>query len=211
MRTPPGHAAAGSCRRAGPCAREGSRPVPPAAATHTNTVPKPPTSIPVSMPGGDGSRPLASSARVVPVEVPVAHHNAQPVRPLPLPRPHGEAADDALASLLIAVEEIDGERLPRADGFEDGGALGVVRLPDGALPEADVAGRNVQVAGLRPELRGIRAVERQTGVLRLRDSAPAEDHGDAGSHVAQRGGQVDDPVELLDVGPAAVDRRPVVV
>ena len=92
-----------------------------------------------SLPPGDAHRGLA---RVRAVHVPVAGHLAEPA--VLAARQDVEAADRALAAVLIAVEDVDRERSAVGQGPDEAVALGVVVIADGALPETGLGRRNVR-------------------------------------------------------------------
>src|SRR5205807_9862263 len=94
-----------------------------------------------------------------------------------------EAADGALPALEVAVEQIDADAVLAVERAGQVLAGRVVRFADRRVPVPDVAGRHVDVTGLRPE-----TVERRrlvAGVLPARPHEPAVEDGDAGPHVAQ--------------------------
>src|SRR5215471_12541591 len=93
-------------------------------------------------------------AGIVPVDVPVPHDRdrADVARSVGWPG-HVEPADGALATFVIAVEEVDEDRATLAQGADDLVAV-VVGVTKGSLPEADVARRDVEVARLGTELVG---------------------------------------------------------
>ena len=62
-----------------------------------------------------------------------------------------EARDHALAALVIAVEEVDA-KVALLDRPERRLAVGVVVVTPGALPEAELPGRDVEVAGQPAEI-----------------------------------------------------------
>src|SRR5260370_21289256 len=95
------------------------------------------------------------SARIRAVEIPVPDNRAQPGR---LRRGRSiaqEAADGPLASLVIAVQHIDHQEA-RIDAPQHLCSMRMVGLADRRLPEARVAGGNVQVTRLRTEVTGVR-------------------------------------------------------
>ena len=69
-----------------------------------------------------------------------------------LARPEAEAADDALTAFVVAVEDVDGESLASFDRLSRREELRVVRIAEDALPEADVARGDIEVAGQTPEV-----------------------------------------------------------
>src|SRR6201987_4351305 len=84
------------------------------------------------------------------------------------------------------------------------------RVAEGALPEADVVGRDVEVAAEHREL-----LERGPGVvgaeLQLRKEVPAVEDGDAGADVADGNGEVHGLVGRPRVALAAAGDEPDVV
>src|SRR5205085_1588323 len=100
-------------------------------------------------------------AGVGPVQGPVAHDRAQPVSVLVDRGRDGEAADGALATLVIAVEEVDPESPALGDALQDGLCVRIAGVAEGGLPEADVPRGHVQVPALTTKLLGIRVALRQ--------------------------------------------------
>src|SRR5436189_2673290 len=89
--------------------------------------------------------PVGASARARPVDAPVARDGGDPAVAL-LARREPEPADRALAALVVAVEDLDCERLPLLDRAPRVVELRRRRVAERALPEADVTGRDVDVA-----------------------------------------------------------------
>src|ERR1700719_4404931 len=139
--------------------------------------------------------------RVGPVDVPVAGNREQPGELLTT-WPQQEPADDALPALVVAVQQVEGQRLPAADRLSGGVQVGMGGIAERALPEAAVPGRDVEV----PRLAG-KAVQVAMLVLAVvaRMEQPAVQHADPGAGVAQRRGQIDHPVLVIGLGyrPAA--------
>src|SRR5205823_797866 len=94
---------------------------------------------------------MSCSVRILAVEVPVTDHRAQPGRLVGRRFGDVEAADGPLASLVIAVQHVD-HQCACLDARQHARPVPVVGLPDGRLPEACIAGRNVQVTCLRAEV-----------------------------------------------------------
>ena len=67
----------------------------------------------------------------------------------------GEAADRALRTLLVAVQDVDGERAAFGDRSRRSGASRVTGVANRAHPVSGTARRNVEVKGQAPELLGI--------------------------------------------------------
>src|SRR5581483_9048582 len=88
-------------------------------------------------------------ARVRAVDVPVAADGGEPRAVVA--RDQREARDRALAQLVVAVEHVDHEPLARLDRTARICEALLRRVAERALPEADLAGRDVQVAGQPPE------------------------------------------------------------
>ena len=107
---------------------------------------------------------------------------------------HPEAGDGALAAFVVAVEDVDRERLHVLDVLAQRGVVRIPRLPDGGLPESDVAGRDVQVTCLHAEIFG-RRVRDFVGPDELGQHRPPKDHREPRAHVAQRDGEIDAPVD----------------
>src|SRR4051812_16109359 len=83
-------------------------------------------------------------ARIVAVEVPVQGHRRQP-RVL-ADGADAEAGDRALTALVVAVEQVDAERLAVRDGVAGDEEQRILDVADRALPEAGLTGRDVDVA-----------------------------------------------------------------
>src|ERR1700694_2010619 len=96
-------------------------------------------------------RPSLPSSRVRPVDVPVPGDGADPVGAV-VAGDQGEPTDGALPALMVAVEQVNGEHLPALDRGTHALAIGIVRIPDRALPEPGVARSDIHVASLKPEL-----------------------------------------------------------
>jgi hypothetical protein len=103
-----------------------------------------------------------------------------------------EARDRALPALVVTVEQVDTERLARRDRLAHGRVKIVLRVAQRRLPEADVAGRHVEVARLRAEVvdLGVRIVDAGA----TRPEMPAVQHGETRGDVAQGQSQVHVPV-----------------
>src|SRR5260221_5250815 len=89
----------------------------------------------------------AGLSRVGPVDVPVAGNREQPGELLTA-GPQQEPADDALPALVVAVEQVDGQRLPVDDRLPGRVEVGMRGIAQPALPEAGVPGRDVEVPRL---------------------------------------------------------------
>ena len=110
---------------------------------------------------------------------------------------------------MIAVEQIDHEPFTLVDAARERIPLRLLPVPQRPLPEADVAGGDVQIAGQAPKvahrgtLHGIEAGPRF--------EPPAMKHGDAVAGVAQRERQIDGVADHLSgaatAGYARSDRR----
>ena len=122
---------------------------------------------------------------------------------------HAEPGDGALTALVVAVEHVDGERLSVHDVLAQRDVVGVVGVTQRALPEAQIAGGDVEVPRLHPELLGVGV--RGVGQDQLRADAPSEDHGEPRTDVADGDGEVDAAVDLVDVGPVPLEPGPMVV
>src|SRR5579863_9278066 len=123
--------------------------------------------------------------RVGPVYVPVPDRCGDPL-PVVLglggvgARRHREPGDHPLATLVIAVEQVDGYWLPVLDGLQGGGVLGVAGVAVGGLPETCVVDRDPEIPAVPAELLQRRAV----GALRpLRVEHPAVHDGQATARV----------------------------
>src|SRR5205823_15036328 len=95
------------------------------------------------------------SSRVVAVQVPVPGDHGEP-QPPPVLGPYREQAepgDRPLPALVVAVEQLDRERLVPLGAVPDQAEQLFARVAQGALPEAEVTGWHVQVAGEPPEVR----------------------------------------------------------
>ncbi len=126
-----------------------------------------------------------------------------------LPRVEHEPADDALAALEVAVEEVDRERAACGDGLARGDELCRARVTVGALPEADVSGGDVEVAREPGERRRI---ERRVAARHAsHGEPPAVEHGDPGAGVPERDREVDRLVGRLGDGAAARHLEPLQV
>lgn len=121
-----------------------------------------------------------------------------------------EARPDPLAALGVAVEHVHRHRLAGLDPLAGLRELGLARITKRALPEADVAHRNVEVAREAAEIlerrRGGGSAEDPLGV-----EEPAVQDGDPGAHLAQRDRQPDGLLACLDGGPASRRREPLAV
>jgi len=85
----------------------------------------------------------------------------------------------------------------------------LVRVAEGSLPEAHVAGGDVQVAGVAAEALCRRGFD--VGEYAVGPRVPALQHGDAGPDIAHGQDEVEVAVLLLDHGLAALDADPVTV
>ena len=71
------------------------------------------------------------------------------------PRREYVAADHSLPAFVIAVEEVDRQPVAPLDRLPGSGELGISRVAKRALPEADIADRDVEVAREPRELLGL--------------------------------------------------------
>jgi hypothetical protein len=69
-----------------------------------------------------------------------------------LPRGEHEAADHALTALEVPVEDVDADALRRLDRATGSAVAVARRVAERALPEADVAGGDVEIAAERREV-----------------------------------------------------------
>src|SRR5205807_8938241 len=110
-----------------------------------------------------------------------------------------EPGDDTLASLVVAVQNVDGQP-PGANRLDDLLAS-LVLLAVGDLPEADLPWRDVEVAAEHAERLERGALIGRPAEIRI-DVAAVED-ADAGADVAKRDRDVHVAVHDLDAGAAA--------
>src|SRR2546423_3436274 len=148
---------------------------------------------------------LLPLARLGPVDAPVAADCREPAHAVRcLARREHEAADHALPALEVAVEDVHTHALWRFDGAA-GLAIAVApRVAERALPEADVARSDVEIAGEGDEL-----LERRRGAVRtaflleLGIEAPAVEDGDPGADVADGDHEVVGVVRRIRDSPTA--------
>jgi hypothetical protein len=127
-------------------------------------------------------------------------------------RHQADAGDGALLSPLVAVEHLDADGLSSGERFGDRRVRAVVGIAQRALPEADIPGRDVQVARLGTQFFDGKVID--VAGEEARPDRPRPHDGDARTDVAQAEGQVDDAVNVLgdaaatiDVDPSAVDEH----
>ncbi len=98
--------------------------------------------------------------------------------------------------------------MPFGDGVSGGGEHGVLRIPERALPESEIAGRDVEVARQAPKGLGfvVDAVGLPTDL-----EVPAVEDGQTVADVPEGDGQIDGVVGGLGHGPSAGDLDPVIV
>lgn len=109
--------------------------------------------------------------------------------------------DHSLAAFPVAVQDVEHHRVASFDCGGDGLELGCGRVPQGSLPESDVTGCQVNVAGLGSEL-----LQRRIGLLRLPGDldVPAVHDGEPRADVPDRDHHVHDAVgDLQGCGAAA--------
>lgn len=128
----------------------------------------------------------ASAAEARAVDAPVAHDRHQPVAAI-IRTLQDESADCPLPRIAIAVQQVDGERRSPRHRVSQGVVLGVSRVPNRPVPEADDSRRHVQITGLRSEPIGVEW--RLLGWV-VRPEAPPMDDANAGPGVAERYRQV---------------------
>src|SRR5205823_880732 len=116
------------------------------------------------------------------VQAPVAQDGARPLHAAVLGRPYPESADGSLSALVVAVQDVDCDNQALRQRLFEAWAEWVVLIPDGALPVAGVAGCDVEVALLEPEVRRVRVLLARHQASR-RD-VPAVEHREPGAHVA---------------------------
>ena len=92
--------------------------------------------------------------RAIAVEVPVVHDRGKPLRLMVGSgvAGDGEAADRALATILVAVEQVDEEEVVAGERSFDPRPVGVVAGPYGRLPKAQIVGGRIEVPGLGRKL-----------------------------------------------------------
>src|SRR5262249_22740416 len=145
-------------------------------------------------------------ARVDTVEYPVAPNGREPQSLLM--RPDREPRDRPLPALEVAVQDVDRHR--RA-GLDRPPRIVVLRgrgIAEGALPKADIARRDVEVA-LEPREGIQRRVVFRPGVLRL--EVPAVEDREAGASVADGDDEIDGLVVRLGDRGAAGNFEPPLV
>lgn len=92
-------------------------------------------------------------AGVRPVQVPVPGHLAKPA--LVVPGHNSEAADRALATVLVAVEKVDRERPALGQSAQKPRTQRVIDVTDRAFPQPSVGRRDIEIDGQAAEVRGI--------------------------------------------------------
>src|SRR5919109_2483295 len=107
-------------------------------------------------------------------------------RPFSVASPQSEAGDEALATLLVAVHDLERERLFLPDGKTELLEQRIGRIAHGALPVTGVAGGGVQIASERGGIAfgGVRVAT----TLDPASHVPGLEHGEAGTDVTQRHG-----------------------
>src|SRR5205814_8719985 len=88
---------------------------------------------------------------------------------------------------------------------------GCRRIAERALPEAEVADRNVEVSGQPRELRRVEMLVHDARELLDRVEVPPVEHRDAGADVPEWDGEVDRRVARLRNPAAALGPEPLVV
>src|SRR5205823_5049133 len=110
---------------------------------------------------------------------------------------------------VIAVQEVDRQPVARLDPLPRPGELGRGGIAEGALPEADVADRNIEVAREPRELLG-RPVQ-GIAELRGRVEAPTVEDCDPGADIPDRDREVDRILTNLRDAAPAFDDEPLLV
>ena len=147
-----------------------------------------------------------SAARVDAVHPPVACDPGQPAAVGG--GDQREAADHALASLVVAVEEVERDPLARGEGVVETGTHLVAAITQRPLPEADAAGGDIEIPLLEPQAPDVGGLRGDD--MRWRQPPGVED-GDSGADVAQREDKIEVVVVELDRGHAGSDRRHVTI
>src|SRR6185436_3160028 len=114
-----------------------------------------------------------------------------------------------LLSLVVGVQQLDQEDRSRLDPFAESSILGIFRVADRRLPEADVPAGYVQIPLLRAELVALGMPV--LGEQRLEAHVPAVEDGDPRAGVANRHRQVDVAVDDLDMCAGAEERGAMIV
>ena len=120
-----------------------------------------------------------------------------------------EAADHALATLLVAVEQIDGEGPALGESAQKPGRSGSAGSRYAASPKARIRRRDVQINGEAPKV--FRIGVGLVGKYPLGHRVPAVQQRDTAHDVAQPHGQIDHIVLRLEDGPPAADPDSVLI
>src|SRR5271170_4265997 len=120
--------------------------------------------------------------------------------------PQREQADHSLAAFPVAVENGEHHRVTGLDCGGDGLELSCGRIAQRSLPESDVAGCHVNVAGLGGEI-----LERWMGLLWLPGdiAVPAVHYGESGADVPDRDHHIHHAIgDLQSCGAARDSQEP---
>jgi hypothetical protein len=120
-----------------------------------------------------------------------------------------DAADGALLSELVAVEHLDADWLASGTCLGDRRVRVVVGIAERPLPQANIAGGNVQVSRLKAHFVDRNVID--GAGEDARPDRPRAHDGDAGADVAEADRQVDDPVDVLYNPAATVNHDPMLV
>ena len=130
---------------------------------------------------------------------------------------HDEPGNGRLASLMVAVEHVDGDASRRVDRLGNSFVQGCTGVAQGGLPEPDPTGADQKISLLRSKRRHRwRPVARRCRAAPWGSSATSRagsarrwcaEHGDARSEIAQRDGEVNGPTGSLDERPSGHERK----
>src|SRR4029077_1413706 len=107
-----------------------------------------------------------------------------------------------------AVEKVDRQPVAPLDRLPGSRKLGIGRVAKRALPEADVADRNVEIAREPCEVLRLRVVLVEQAA---RKEAPSVENGDSGTNVSESEREVDRVFPQLGDATTALGQHPLVV
>ncbi len=119
------------------------------------------------------------------------------------------SGSSALATLLVAVEQVDGEWPTLGEGVQEAGSERIVWVADGAFPVSGPARRDVEIDREPPEPVCVGVGVVGEGPIGRRH--PPVQQCDPGAYVAHGQGQVDDPTVCFGDGSSAAEPNGVLI
>ncbi len=140
------------------------------------------------------------------IEGPVPRHGGQPLPVLTWKE--SESSDRALATFVVAVEQIDSYPMERVDRVARDAEDRLVGIAERPLPEPQVPAGHIEVSGQATKVSRVPVRRSADG---FSHEVPTVEHGQAGTYVSQPECQINDVGGHLGVSATSFDLHPVVI